>query len=130
MLLIEGRSMSIPVINPWAAKIVPLLDPSTQGQAATARGMQAREAAAVTPKIDASSENLELFDEAVQQLNEILKPWSTSLRFEVDADTSIVVIRVVDVQTGEVVRQIPAETALQMARSISQLRSLEFRASA
>lgn len=121
--------MSIPVINPWAAKIVPLLDPSTQGQAATARGMQAREAA-VTPKIDASSENLELFDEAVQQLNEILKPWSTSLRFEVDADTSIVVIRVVDVQTGEVVRQIPAETALQMARSISQLRSLEFRASA
>lgn len=122
--------MSIPVINPWAAKIVPPLDPSTQGQAATARGMQAREAAAVTPKIDASSENLELFDEAVQQLNEILKPWSTSLRFEVDADTSIVVIRVVDVQTGEVVRQIPAETALQMARSISQLRSLEFRASA
>ncbi|MCK7595159.1 flagellar protein FlaG [Pseudomarimonas salicorniae] len=40
----------------------------------------------------------------------------TQLRFRVDSDVGRVVVQVLDVQSGEVVRQIPREEALQLAR--------------
>lgn len=40
----------------------------------------------------------------------------TQLRFRVDTDVGRVVVQVLDSQSGEVVRQIPREEALQLAR--------------
>jgi len=73
---------------------------------------------------------IEDVQEAVQQLNEIVKPWATRLRFEIDDDTRQVVVQVIDNDTGDVLRQIPAEVALQMAKSLERLDSLSFHAQA
>jgi flagellar protein FlaG len=40
----------------------------------------------------------------------------TQLRFRVDSDAGRVVVQVLDAQSGEVVRQIPREEALKLAR--------------
>ena len=40
----------------------------------------------------------------------------TQLRFRVDTDVGRVVVQVLDIQSGEVVRQIPREEALKLAR--------------
>jgi len=42
----------------------------------------------------------------------------TQLRFRVDTDVNRVVVQVLDAQSGEVVRQIPREEALQLARDV------------
>ncbi len=71
-----------------------------------------------------------LLEEALRTLNEKMRAWSTNLRFEVDDDTSRVVVQVVDAKTGEVVRQIPTEEAMHMSRELGKLQDLAFHASA
>jgi flagellar protein FlaG len=68
--------------------------------------------------------------QALRGLNEKLQAWSTNLRFEVDDDTSRVVVQVVDAATGEVVRQIPSEEVLNMSKALGKLQDLAFRTSA
>lgn len=60
-------------------------------------------------------------ERAVQAINESLKVLSTSLRFEVDGPTGRTVVKVIDGDSGEVLRQIPSEAAIQIARSLDKL---------
>lgn len=69
-------------------------------------------------------------EQALRGLNEKLRAWSTNLKFEVDDDTSRVVVQVVDVTTGEVVRQIPSEEVLNMSKALGKLQDLAFHTSA
>jgi len=54
--------------------------------------------------------------EAVERLNELVQNQRRSLHFSVDQDTGRTVIRVVDPETSELIRQIPAEEVLNLAR--------------
>jgi len=74
-------------------------------------------------------DDLEL-EQALRGLNDKLRAWSTNLRFEVDDDTSRVVVQVVDSATGEVVRQIPSEEVLNMSKALGKLQDLAFHTSA
>ena len=58
-------------------------------------------------------------DSAVKQLNEYVQSTQRSLKFDYDEDASETVITVVDRSTNEVIRQIPDEVALELARSLS-----------
>jgi len=58
-------------------------------------------------------------DSAVKQLNEYVQSTQRSLQFNYDEDASETVITVVDRSTNEVIRQIPDEVALELARSLS-----------
>jgi len=69
-------------------------------------------------------------EQALREINHSLRGWSTSLQFEVDSDTSRVLVRVIDTETGEVIRQIPSEEVLHMSKELGKLRDLAFRASA
>jgi flagellar protein FlaG len=46
-------------------------------------------------------------------------PASASLRFRVDPDAGRIVVSVVDAATGDLLRQIPSEDALAMAKSLA-----------
>ena len=52
----------------------------------------------------------------VDQLNQKLRDYNTSLQFEVDDKYQEMVVRIVDRETKEVVRQIPSEEALALAK--------------
>jgi flagellar protein FlaG len=88
----------------------------------------------VAPSAEVKDARLQPDDQALEQalrgLNEKLRAWSTNLRFEVDDDTSRVVVQVVDSATGEVVRQIPSEEVLNMSKALGKLQDLAFRTSA
>lgn len=75
----------------------------------------------------AASQNLQ---QTLEELNDKLGAWSTNLRFELDEDTSRVVVQVVDVETGEVVRQIPSEDMVHMSKMLGKLQDLAFRSQA
>lgn len=55
-------------------------------------------------------------NETLDHLNQRLRQHDTQLRFEVDDQYQQMVVRIVDQQTKEVVRQIPSEQALALAK--------------
>jgi flagellar protein FlaG len=56
---------------------------------------------------------------AVKRLNEYVQSIQRGLKFDYDEEVSQTVITVVDRSTNEVIRQIPDEVALELARSLS-----------
>jgi flagellar protein FlaG len=56
---------------------------------------------------------------AVEALNQFLRESQRSLLFQVDEASGRTIITVVDPNSGEIVRQIPPEETLAMARSVS-----------
>lgn len=64
-----------------------------------------------------SSEQLK---NAVDDINRVMRQSSRNLEFSVDSDTKKTIVMLVDTETGELIRQIPSEEALAIARSIDQ----------
>jgi Uncharacterized flagellar protein FlaG len=59
-------------------------------------------------------------EEAFEEINAAMQAWNTGMRFEIDEDTQKLVVSVVDTQSGEVLRQIPSEEVLHVAKIIAQ----------
>ena len=64
--------------------------------------------------------------EAVSRLNEQLKSKGRGLIFSLDERIDRTIITVKNLQTGEVVRQIPTEEVVRMAHSIEDLKGVLF----
>ncbi|MBI3222648.1 MAG: flagellar protein FlaG [Nitrosomonadales bacterium] len=77
------------------------------------------ESAAKTAKADAQPSPAEL-KQAVDSLNRTLKQNNKNLEFSVDNDTKKVLVKLVDTETGDVIREFPSKEALAIARSIDQ----------
>lgn len=61
--------------------------------------------------------------QATQDISDYIQTVSRSLQISVDGDVGATVIRVMDSETDEVVRQIPSEEVLQIARFIADQQS-------
>jgi flagellar protein FlaG len=61
------------------------------------------------------------FSQVVQQLDAFVENGQRSLRFRVDSATGRTVMTVLDAKTEEVIRQIPAEEVLALARNLDRL---------
>lgn len=57
---------------------------------------------------------------AARQIESYLKSVGRTLEFRVDADTHRTVVTVRDAESGDVIRQIPGDEALRLARHLSQ----------
>ncbi len=64
-------------------------------------------------------------DDIVQDINESIKAVQRELQFSVDKDSGHTVIKVMDMETNEVIRQIPNEEALKFARMLEEGADLE-----
>lgn len=67
---------------------------------------------------------------AVDQLNDFVKTSSSNLQFSVDKDSGMRIIKVVDPETQKVIRQIPSEEAVEIAKAIGKLQGLLIRQTA
>ena len=57
-------------------------------------------------------------EKALDEINDQMKAWSTQLQFEIDPNVHQVVVSVVDANTGDVIRTIPSEALLKIAKMI------------
>ena len=73
-----------------------------------------------TPVVVTNIQQEEL-DAAVKDVSGYVQNISRELNFSVDAELEKTVITVIDEETGDVVRQIPTEDILEMAKNIAQL---------
>lgn len=57
---------------------------------------------------------------AVDDLNQRFKDSRTDLRFSIDDDSGVTVVSIVDADDGTVLRQMPTEEALRVAKALDQ----------
>ncbi|MDR2689569.1 MAG: flagellar protein FlaG [Azoarcus sp.] len=58
--------------------------------------------------------------ESVDKLNEFVRPYVTSLRFSIDKDLGKVVVKIMDNETQEIIKQFPSEEALELAKTLTE----------
>ncbi|WP_137938079.1 flagellar protein FlaG [Chitinivorax sp. B] len=68
--------------------------------------------------------SVEELKKAADKLNKVVNVYASELKFTVDEDTGFDVVRVIDTQSKEVIRQIPSEEMLKIAESIEHLQGL------
>ena len=131
-----------PAAAPMPAAVVKPVAP-TPAPAQSTQARQAASAAATAPKelspqqqaaVAAISEKPKLsidlaamqkrLDQAIEHLNEQLQNSQTNLGFSIDSETDIVVVKVTNKETGELVRQIPAEAVVRLAGKMEDLKGL------
>lgn len=67
---------------------------------------------------------LDQVQRAVDQVQQIVRPLAQSLQFSIDEDTHNTVVKIVDTETNKVIRQIPSEEMLQMAKTLDKFTGL------
>ena len=81
-------------------------------------------------KVEASSQSVEISDEkvnqAVNQLKDYAEKYQREIRFSVDQESGRTVVRLLD-NNNKVLRQIPSEDLLNLAKSIEQNKGLFFK---
>ena len=113
------RSVTADVATPPASRAAA----SAAASAASPAAAPTVTATAVTGK-EATGSTDELKD-AVGKLNE--SPHGQSLEFSIDEDSKRTIVKVIDVDTREVVRQMPSEEALRIAKSLDKASGLLIR---
>ncbi|WP_228255772.1 flagellar protein FlaG [Pollutimonas thiosulfatoxidans] len=59
--------------------------------------------------------------EALEALNGSMKAWATGMRFDVDPEAQRVVVSIIDSETGDVLRTVPTDAVIRVAKMIVQL---------
>lgn len=78
----------------------------------------------------ASPTSREEVEVAVATIQDFVQSVRRSLNFSLEEGSGRVVVKVTDAGSGDVIRQIPSEEALQLAENLSEVRSLLFKAEA
>jgi len=58
--------------------------------------------------------------QAVSTLNDFVQTIQRNLEFSVDKESGVMVVKVVDAKSEKVIRQIPSEEAIKLARSVAE----------
>ena len=91
--------------------------------AATAAPVVKARAAAPAPRFDPQELQRQL-QEAVAELNKQMEHTGVSLGFSIDESIGRSIVKVVNKDTGELVRQIPSEDVVRVAHSIESLKGI------
>lgn len=104
-------SLNIRNAAPVAASSAGRPDNQGTGKALPESGGKLPEQAAPAP-------TPERVEQAVQQIQSYLNDSQRQLQFQVDADSGRTIVRVVNPETKELIRQIPGEEMLKLARAM------------
>jgi len=75
-------------------------------------------------QLEATEEQLAAIEERVVELNSYMQNLNRSLQFSVDEQSGDTVIKVIDSETDELIRQIPAEELLVLRSSLEEYRGM------
>ena len=107
--LISTATPVAPVAQDPALAVTPTTGAERGGSSDTTTSEQARQAAGRPA------------DDAIEEINATMHAWATNLRFEIDPDAQRLVVSVVDTDSGEVLRTVPNEAAIRIAKMVVSL---------
>lgn len=121
-------------IQPLSNTGTPAYTPQTANRAAGEAAAPKQEApsAVAAAKAEESTaakqskpaEEREAVKEATQRANQAVAGLRSDLKFTIDDDTGVNVVKFIDVKTQEVIRQIPAQEMLVIAKRLDELQGL------
>lgn len=123
-----GSQGTIPAIQPSPAPTLGNASQNTPSSAAgavqqthsgTVNAQENRNSSGSSAQVDRSE-----LDKAVKDIQDFIKDTNTSLDFHVDKDTDKLVVKVIDTSTKEVIKQIPSEDMLALAKALDKLKGL------
>ena len=85
------------------------------------RTQPAQEPQAAEKAAQPSSEQL---NQAVKQIQDVITKSANSLQFSIDEDLGVSIVKVVDTESKKVLRQIPSEEVLKIAKALDTLQGL------
>jgi flagellar protein FlaG len=118
---VSAQLLTTSAPSPGAAAVAP----SAATPSPSATTSQEVKVTSPVAKIDAA-EMQKKVEEAVARLNEQMEANGRKLGFSVDDRLNKQIVRVVNKETGEVVRQIPNEVVIRVANSIEDLKGVLF----
>ncbi|PTN13136.1 flagellar protein FlaG [Nitrosomonas aestuarii] len=74
--------------------------------------------------IEQNSNSDKHIEQAIEKIQETVNNMAQNLRFSIDEDTGKTVIKVMDAQTQELIRQIPSQEAISIARTLDKVQGL------
>lgn len=126
--------MNIQPLNGPAPSRVPASAPPTARQSSPDSGAspadvaQAKDASnltpAATPEAKKTPEDRAELDKAVKDISEFVKTVNNSLQFSIDDELGRTVVKVIDTGTKEVIRQIPSDEMLSIAKALGSIKGL------
>jgi flagellar protein FlaG len=75
-------------------------------------------------KQPAAAPSEEQLAHALKSINQVLQDRSQDLEFSVDQDSERTIVKVIDKSTQEVIRQMPTQEALEIAKALDHMQSL------
>ena len=123
-----GANIPAPVIQPKAAPVAPKVavpsksaDPKDSAAAMSKVADQRK-----TQSINEITEMASEIREAIAAINEAVKKVPTSLDFSVDEASKRFVVQVTDKNTGELIRKLPGDAVLRIARQLESMKGIVF----
>ena len=115
--------------------IKPILTPAAQASPAASMGkagsdLQQKAAADSVREAKEAAQEKEPLEDMVSDLNKLVRELHRELRFSVDKDSGDTVIKVIDRETDEVVRQIPSEELIHLRKRLQDAAGVFFQDSA
>ncbi|MCK8665858.1 flagellar protein FlaG [Pseudomonas azerbaijanoccidens] len=101
----------------------PAVAPQSAASSVTANQDQPKVEAVASAGSEPKRDDLE---KAVTDIQEFVQAAQRKLDFSIDDSSGRIVVKVIATETGDVIRQIPSETALKLAQSLSDASSLLF----
>jgi len=83
-----------------------------------------REAKAADPETKAAVTSSAQVNSAVEDINQALKLAAIGVQFEFDKEADTMITKVVDVETGDVIRQMPSEEVVRFSKAAGKLQGL------
>lgn len=79
---------------------------------------------ATSPEATSQPTSLEQVQQAMEDVRKAITPVAQDLLFSIDEDTGKTIVKVVDASTDEVIRQIPSEEIISIAKALDKLQGL------
>lgn len=107
-----STDLATPQLPAALARAVAQVNPSDGGQ---------KPGTATTGQQHGQTEGETPIDKTLEQLNQSMQAWATGMRFDIDDDAQRIVVSIIDSNSGEVLRTVPSEAVLRVAKMIVQL---------
>lgn len=104
-----------------------MTDPDRTAAVAAASAPKPAPAAADPARSDNADPDPVTLGKAVDRLNDTMRAKAQGLEFMIDDDSKRLVVKVVDQQTKEVIRQVPSQEVLEIAKALDRAQGLLIR---
>ena len=66
----------------------------------------------------------EVVEEATKKIQKFVEPKAAELQFSIDDDSGLSVVKIIDMRTKELIRQIPSQDIIDMSNTLERLQGL------